>query len=65
MKKKAKKRASQDWCQMVIRVRVPVKEAKTMKVWQVMGIKEDRGPPSSLEVLSAYYDLPGQPDASR
>jgi len=65
VKKKAKKRVRQNWCQMVIRVRVPIKEAKAMRVWQVLGVRDDRGPPWSLEVLSAYYDLPGQPNASR
>jgi len=69
MKKPAKLRtrsdrpARRDWCQMVIRVKVPLKQAKHMKIHMVHGLRDDHGPIHLLEILSAYYDLPGHPDA--
>jgi hypothetical protein len=53
-KKKAKKRVRQNWCQMVIRVRVPVKDVPDLKVWKVTGAKGSRL--YDLEISNAYYD---------
>lgn len=55
-KAKAKKRARQNWCQMVIRVRVPLKDAPDLKIWSVRGM-DRREWLEELEVLSAYYDI--------
>lgn len=63
MAKKAKKRIRQNWCQMVVRVKVPLRDAKNLKIYAVYGAKDLRSLPLSLEILNAYYDLPGQPNA--
>lgn len=55
--------ARQNWCQMVIRVKVPLKQAKHMKAHMVHGLRDDHGPIHLLEILNAYYDLPGHPNA--
>lgn len=64
-KKKAKRAPRQNWCQMVIRVRVPLKMAKSLKLEHVRGIDYKGGDLHELEILNAYYDLPRQPDAMR
>lgn len=48
---------------MVIRVSVPAKHVPTMKVLRVLGITPRRLIPHDLEILSAYYDKAGQPNA--
>ena len=63
-KKKAKKRVRQNWCQMVIRARVPLKDVREgMKLCHVRGL-DTKGYLVELEILSAYYDLPRQPNAA-
>lgn len=47
---------------MVIRVRVPLVDIPNMKIWSVRGI-DRREWLTELEVLNAYYDVKGQPDA--
>lgn len=48
---------------MVIRVAVPAKDAKDMRVLKVWGLKNGRGYAHDLEILNAYYDRAGQPNA--
>lgn len=62
-KRKTVKRRKSSSYMMVIRVSVPARYADRMKVSRVEGILPEAGPPHSLEVLSAYYDRPGQPNA--
>lgn len=59
-KKKAQKRKAHSRM-MVIRVSVPWRDAPEMKVCRVYGL--GRVGYQELEVLSAYYDMPGQPNA--
>lgn len=64
VKRSAKKRTQRiDWGQMVIRVKVPRADIKAgMKAYVVTGLSPG-GIPRRLEILSAYYDAPGQPNA--
>lgn len=49
---------------MVIRVAVPAKDVKDMRIWSVWGLKDGtRAPAYQLQILNAYYDRPGQPNA--
>ncbi len=63
MAKKRKRARTPKTCMMVIRVAVPFKDAKTMKVATVLGRKTPQGYEYDLEILNAYYDLPFQPTA--
>lgn len=47
---------------MVIRVKLPARSAKKMKVYQVLAI-DDKKSIHWLQVLSAYVDVKGQPNA--
>lgn len=58
--KKRKRRASS--YMMVIRVRVPGHRVPGMRVHGVVG-QDDRGWLYHLQVLNAYYDTEGQPNA--
>lgn len=61
-KKIAKKRARKPKSyMMVIRVSVPAKLVPGLKVRNVAGIYGDRF--CTLEILNAYYDKAGQPNA--
>lgn len=60
---KIAKKVRQDWCQMVIRVRVPVKMVKSLKIEHVRAIDYKGGLLHELEILNAYYDIAGNPDA--
>lgn len=62
MAKKRKKRPPAS-CMMVIRVSVPRRSAARMKVAAVYGAIPGGGHMHKLEILSAYYDLPLQPNA--
>lgn len=48
---------------MVIRVRVPAKDAKDLKPYRVLGFKPGSEIIHDLEILNAYYDRPGLPNA--
>lgn len=61
-RKKAAVKKRQTWGQMVIRVSVPIKDIPSMKIWSVRGM-DRREYLTELEVLNAYYDVNGQPDA--
>jgi hypothetical protein len=61
--KKAKKRVTRPKSyMMVIRVSVPAKLVPRLKVRNVVGMY-DRDRFCTLEILNAYYDKTGQPDA--
>jgi len=62
-RKTAKKRKPKRYM-MVIRVAVPARLAPKLKVMRVLGKIPDRGFQHDLEVLSAFYDMPGHPGAS-
>lgn len=61
--KKAKRKIKKRPAMMVIRVAVPARHVPTMKVLRVLGTTPGRLIAHDLEVLSAYYDAPGQPNA--
>ena len=63
MAKRAGKKKRRQSCMMIVRVRVPAKIADRLKVYRVQGIEERThdGIIHELQILSAYYDLPGQP----
>lgn len=48
---------------MVIRVNVPASDVKDMRIWSVWGLKNGRAPAHELQILNAYYDKVGQPNA--
>jgi hypothetical protein len=50
---------------MVIRVAVPARHVPTMKIERVWGRTPRAFFAHDLEILSAYYDMPGQPNARR
>lgn len=65
-KKKAKKiqrRRKPTTYMMVIRVAVPARYVPDMKVAQVTGATKDFRIRHDLQILNAYYDMHGQPDA--
>lgn len=59
--KKAKRKSRGHSRMMVIRVSVPWRDAPEMKAYQMIGVRGERL--HTLEILSAYYDMPGQPNA--
>lgn len=61
--KKTKRKPRPATHMMVIRVAVPARYAPDMKVANVIGIHPRLRFSHSLEVLSAYYDMPKQPNA--
>lgn len=62
-KKIAKKRVRKPKSyMMVIRVSVPAKDVPTLKIWGVYGVDKSNTR-RDLEVLNAYYDKTGQPNA--
>jgi hypothetical protein len=61
MAKKRKKKPTS--YMMVIRVRVPAKQVPKMKVWRVIGLPAGARVCHDLQVLNAYYDMPGVPSA--
>lgn len=63
-KPKRKKRTPAT-CMVVIRASVPRRYADRMKVAAVYGTIPNGGHMHKLEILSAYYDLPKQPNARR
>lgn len=48
---------------MVIRVSIPAQYVPAMKALRVLGTTPGRIIPHDLEILSAYYDKEGQPNA--
>lgn len=62
MKRSNKNLAAPKTCTVVIRVAVPVRDAPNLKIQDVFGI-DSRGNLRDLQILSAYYDRRGQPDA--
>ncbi len=61
--KRKKPRKASLPCMMVIRVSVPRRYVSSMKVAAVYGAVPGGGYMHKLEILSAYYDLPFQPNA--
>lgn len=63
MAKKAKKRTRiAKSYMMVIRVSVPAKDVPSLKIMDVYGLDKN-GNLRDLDILSAYYDKGGQPNA--
>ena len=62
-KKIRRKRRAKPCRMMVIRVSVPGNLVPDMKLWRVVGIDTTRARLYTLEMLSAYYDMRGQPNA--
>ncbi len=63
MTKKAKKRVNRPKAyMMVIRVSVPAKDVPSLRISDVFGI-DGKGNLRDLEILNAYYDKTGQPNA--
>ncbi len=62
-KRKTAKRRKPKTHMMVIRVAVPARLVPALKVMRVLGLIPGRYFPHELEVLSAYYDMRGQPNA--
>jgi hypothetical protein len=63
MAKKSKKRPKKAKSyMMVVRVSVPAKDVPHLKIHDVFGIDKN-GNLRDLEILNAYYDKTGQPNA--
>lgn len=64
VKRAIKKKRRPKAYMMVIRVSVPERDVKEgMRIWTVWGLKNDRAPAHELQILNAYYDMAGQPNA--
>lgn len=63
IKKKTRRKRKPKVYMMVIRVAVPACYVDDMKVAQVIGATKDFRVRHDLEILNAYMDRPGQPNA--